>query len=47
MSVCQKLDIILVSKVFQKLSLEINVFTKKWSSKVIFLDEMFFLEKFD
>ena len=45
MSVRQKLGVILLSRVVQKFSLEINVFTKKWSPKVIFLDEFFF-EKF-
>jgi hypothetical protein len=35
MSVCQKLGVILESKVVQKLSLEKNVFTKKWSPKDI------------
>jgi len=44
MSVHQKLGIILESKVVQKLNLEKNVFTKKWSPKLIFLDG-FFLEK--
>ena len=42
MSVRQKLGVILVSKVVQKLSLEKNVFTKKWSPKLILLDETFF-----
>ena len=42
MSVHQKLGAILESKVVQKLSLEKNVFTKKWSPKLIFLDEIFF-----
>ena len=42
MSVRQKLGVILVSKVVQKLSLEKNDFTKKWSPKLIFLDENFF-----
>ena len=42
MSVHQKLGIILVSKVVQKLSFEKNDFTKKWSPKLIFLDENFF-----
>jgi hypothetical protein len=45
MSVHQKLGIILESKVVQKLSLEKNqenVFTKKWSLKLIFLNEFFF-----
>ena len=46
MSVHQKLSIILESKVVQKLSLEKNVFTKKWSPKLIFLNENFFLKKF-
>ena len=46
MSVRQKLGVILESKVVQKLSLEKNVFTKKWSPKLIFLDEIFFLKKF-
>ena len=42
MSVHQKLGIILENKVVQKLSLEKNVFNKKWSPKLIFLDEIFF-----
>jgi len=42
MPVHQKLDIILESKVVQKLSLEKNVFTKKWSPKLIFLMKTFF-----
>ena len=42
MSVHQKLGIILESRVIQKLSLEKNVFTKKWSPKLIFLNEIFF-----
>ena len=42
MTVCQKLDVILESKVVQKLSLEKKVFTKKWSPKLIFLDKFFF-----
>ena len=42
MSVHQKLGIILESKVVQKLNLEKNVFTKKSSSKLIFLDDFFF-----
>ena len=41
MSVHQKLDIILESKVVQKLSLEKQCFAKKWSPKLIF-----FLKKF-
>ena len=40
----QKLGMILENKVVQKLELEKNVFTKKWSPKLIFLNE-FFLEK--
>ena len=39
LSVCQKLGVILVSKVVQKLSLEKNVFNEKWSPNLIFLDE--------
>ena len=42
MSVHQKLGIILESKVVQKLSLEKNVFNKKWPPKVIILNEIFF-----
>ena len=42
MSVHENLGMILESKVGQKLSLEKNVFTKKWSPKLIFLDEFFF-----
>ena len=42
MSVHQKLGIILESKVVQKLNLEKNVFTKKWSPKLIFLNDFFF-----
>ena len=42
----QKLGAILESKVVQKLSLEKNVFNKKWSPKLIALDETFFLKKF-
>ena len=45
MSVHQKLGIILENKVVQKLSLEKNVFNKKLSPKLIFLDEFFFLKK--
>jgi hypothetical protein len=40
----QKLSLILERKVVQKLSLEKNVFYKKWSPKLIFLDEIFFWE---
>ena len=39
MSVHQKLDIILENKVVQKLSLEKNVLSKKWSPKLIFFNE--------
>ena len=46
MTVCQKLGVILESKVVQKLSLEKKVFNKQWSSKLIFLDKIFF-EKID
>ena len=45
MSVHQKLGIILENKVVQRLSQEKNVFNKKWSPKLIFLDEFFFFEK--
>ena len=40
MSVLQKLDIILESKVVQKLRLEKNVFTKKWCPKLIFSNKI-------
>ena len=46
MSVHQKLGIILENKVVQKLSLEKNVFTKKWSPKLILINEIFSLKKF-
>ena len=42
MLVHQKLGIILERKVVQKLSLEKNVFTKKWSPKLIFLNDNYF-----
>jgi hypothetical protein len=42
MSVRQNLGVILESEVVQKLSLEKKVFTKQWSPKLIFLDEIFF-----
>ena len=38
----QQLGLILESKMVQKLSLEKNVFTKKWSLKLIFLNDFFF-----
>ena len=38
----QKLDMILENKMVQKLKLEKNVFHKKWSPKLIFLNELFF-----
>ena len=41
----QKLGMILENKVVQKLKLEKNVFYKKWSPKLIFLNK-FFLKKF-
>ena len=47
MIVCQKLDVILESKVVQKLSLEKNVFNKQWSPRFIFLVKNFFLKRFD
>ena len=40
--VCQKLGMILENKVVQKLKLEKNIFYKKWSPKLIFLNEFFF-----
>ena len=43
--VCQKLGMILENKVVQKLKLEKNVFYKKWSPKLIFLNDSF-LKKF-
>ena len=42
MSAHQKFGIILESKVVQKLSVENKVFNKKWSPKLIFLDNFFF-----
>ena len=36
---------ILENKVVQKLKLEKNVFYKKWSPKLIFLNDFFFFEK--
>ena len=42
MTVCQKLGVILESKVVQKLSLEKKVFNKQRSPKLIFLDKIFF-----
>ena len=42
MTVCQKLGVIIESKVVQKSSLEKKDFTKKWSPKLIFLDQFFF-----
>ena len=36
MTVRQKLDIILENKIVQKLELENNGFSKKWSPKLIF-----------
>ena len=41
----QKLGMILENKVVQKLKLEKKVFYKKWSPKLIFLND-FFLKKF-
>ena len=40
----QKLDMILENTVVQKLKLEKNVFYRKWSPKLIFLN-VFFLKK--
>ena len=45
--VCQKSAMILENKVVQKLKLEKNgSFYKKWSPKLIFLNEFIFLKKF-
>ena len=41
MSVHQKLGIILESKVVQKIESRENVFNKKWSPKLIFLNDFF------
>ena len=38
----QKLGMILENKVVQKLKLEKKFFTKKWSPKLIFLNDFFF-----
>jgi hypothetical protein len=43
---CHKLGMILENKVVQKLELDNNVFYKKWSPKLIFLNVSFFLKKF-
>ena len=42
MSVRQKLGVIFESKAVQKLSLEKKVITKKWSPKLILLDNFVF-----
>ena len=42
MTVRQKLGMILENKVVQKLKLEKNVYYKKWSPKLIFLNDFFF-----
>ena len=42
--VCQKLGMILENKVVQKLKLEKNVSYKKWSLKLIFLNDFFDIE---
>ena len=42
MPVHQKLGIILENKVVQKLKLEKKVFYKKWSPRLIFLNDFFF-----
>ena len=43
----QKLGMILENKVVQKFKLETNVFYKKWSPKLIFLNEYMFLNSVD
>ena len=40
--VCQKLGMILENELLQKMKLEKKVFYKKWSPKLIFLNEFFF-----
>ena len=45
MTVHQNLGMILENKVVQKLKLEKNDFYKKWSPKLIFLNEFFFEKK--
>ena len=40
--VCQKLGMIIEKKVVQKLKLEKNVYYKKWSPRLIFLNDFFF-----
>ena len=42
--VSQKLGMILGKKVVQKLKLEKKVFYKKWSPKLIFLNDFFFFK---
>ena len=46
MPVRQKLGMVLENKVVQKLKLEKKVFYKKWSPKLIFLNEFFFSKFF-
>ena len=41
-TILQKLGMILENKVVQKLKLEKKVFYKKWSPKLIFLNDFFF-----
>ena len=41
----KKLGMILENKVVQKLKLEKNVFYRKWSSRLIFLNDFLFFEK--
>jgi hypothetical protein len=43
----QKLDMMLENKVVQKLKLEKKICTKKWSSKLIFLNDFFFFNSVD
>ena len=47
MTVCPKLGVILESKVVQKLSFEKKVFNEYWSPRLIYLDNIFFLKKFN
>ena len=43
MTVHQKLGMILENKMVQKLKLKNNVFNKKWSPKLIFLNDFFLI----
>ena len=47
MTVIQKLGMILENKVVQKLKLGNNVFNKKWSPKLILLNEKIIIKNYD